>query len=1006
MTKEEFNFEEGEDKESGGGRFFTTFQIVFICIAGAAVIIAVGCMCAFLPDRSCEQPIGPELPTTVTAEPTEAPLTEPPVTEPPVTEPPVTEPRVTTLAPNATTEPWSGRLTYDLIPESYELYLKPYLYDDDLGEGDRIFTFDGRVKIHFRCNTTTQMVTLHMLNITIHDSTLTDSDGNEVGIESNSFTPIYEFVHFHVAAELEEGKDYILEIEYLGELWAGLSGFYRSSYEEDGEIKWLATTQMQPTSARRALPCFDEPDFKAVFQTQIEHRDDMVALSNGIEISVNESETEGWLITEYEATPMMSTYLLAFVVGYFNYTETYTDGGIRFRVWSRPEAVNTTVYALDIGSNITTYFEEYFNISFPLEKQDMIAVPDFSAGAMENWGLIIYRETALLYDSRVNSASNKQRVATVVSHELAHMWFGNLVTCLWWDDLWLNEGFASYVEGLGVEYAEPYWGMNEQFVDLHLQPVFDLDALGTSHPVQVAVNSPDEINEIFDSISYSKGASILRMLNDILGEDVFLSGLNAYLLRYREDNAKTDDLWAALTEADEGIGNNDVKQIMDTWTLQMGFPVVDFRRFDDTHFNASQEHFLINPDAGVDDRYGDVGYLWYVYLTYTRMTGADFENPNATWIEKEPWTLVHLSSPMENDWFLANIQQYGFYRVNYDDENWARLSQQLVDSHVVIPIENRAQLINDAFNLARVGRVDYPIALDLTLYMENEDDYVPWEALLGVISYITDMFSRHYGYGSLERYMREKIQPLYDDLTWDDDPDNDLHLVQYNRVNAIGTSCKYRNQDCLDQASTLFQEYMENDANNTDNLPDYEINPISPNLKTTVYCYGIQEGGQEEWEFGWRKYIETLDANEKSTWLFALSYSQAPWILSRYLDYSLDEDLVRSQDSYYVIVYVSRNYIGRSIAWDYLRSNWETYKQYYGESLSAFSYIISEITEDFNTDLELEELMAFGEGKNFGSATRAYEQSIEVANTNIAWMSTSADTVADWFEDAAPAIGE
>ncbi|XP_030841204.1 aminopeptidase N-like [Strongylocentrotus purpuratus] len=980
MPKEQFGFESDKDKESGG-HFFTTFQIVLICIVGACVIIAVGCMCALLPDRSCEPRIKPE--------------------------PTVTEPRLTTLSPTPTEELWSGRLTHDLIPESYELYLKPYLYDIDLGVGDRIYTFDGRVKIHFRCETATTMVTLHMLNITIHESTLSDSDGNEVDIESNSFTPEYDFVHFHVAEELVTGTDYVLEIEYLGELWAGLSGFYRSSYEEDGETKWLAASQMQPTSARRALPCFDEPDFKAVFQTQIEHRNDMVALSNGIETNVNKSETDGWLITEYKATPIMSTYLLAFIVGYFNYTEIYTDSGIRFRVWSRPEAVNTTVYARDIGSNITTYYEKYFNISFPLEKQDMIAVPGLSFWAMENWGLITFQETALLYDSRVNSASNKQYVASSLSHELTHQWFGNLVTCLWWDDLWLNEGFASYVEGLGVENAEPYWGMNEQFVNVDLQPVFDLDALGTSHPVLVPVNSPDEINEIFDSISYSKGASILRMLNDILGEDVFVSGLNAYLITHRKDNAKTDDLWAALTEADKGMGDNDVKQIMDTWTLQMGFPVVDFRRIDDTHFNASQEHFLINPDAGVDDRYGDLGYLWYIFLTYTQKTDVNFERPNTMWIEKEPWALITLSSPMEaDDWFLANIQHYGYYRVNYDNENWARLIQQLVDNHLVFPTENRAQLISDALTLARVGRVDYPIALDLTLYMENEEDYVPWEALLSVISYITDMFSRHYGYGSLERYMQKKVQTLYNDLQWNDDPVNDPHLTQFNRVNAIGTSCKYRNQDCLDQASTLFQEYMTNDANNIDNSPDYEINPISPNLKTTVYCYGIQEGGQEEWEFGWRKYKETLDAAEKSNWILALSYSQAPWILSRYLDYSLDVNSVRFQDSNTVIVYVSQNYIGRSNAWNYLRSNWETYKEYYGGSANLLSDIISDVTEDFNTDLELEELIAFGEGNNLGSATRAYKQAIEVTNTNIAWMSTSADTVADWFTDNAPAIGE
>ncbi|XP_063963335.1 aminopeptidase N-like [Lytechinus pictus] len=1003
MTKQEFDFEstEKEEKESGG-IFLTTFQLVFIGITAACVITAVGCMCALLPDRSCE---------VRTTEPPEEPMTTTPRMTPERTEPPVTEPRrttegdITTIAP--TVEPWNGRLSYDLIPDSYDLYLRPYLYPEDGGE-DKIFTFDGRVTIHFRCDVPTNVITLHLLDIELGVYTLRDYNGNYITISSHSLEEKYEFVHFNLANDLEADSDYVLYIEYLGQLRAGLSGFYRSSYQEGNEIRWLATTQMQPTSARQALPCFDEPDFKAVFRTEIEHRDDMVALSNGMETRTNESEIEGWTISRYLPTPKMSTYLLAFVVGYFDKLETWTDNGILLRVWSRPEAVNNTQYSLDIGSNLTTYFEEYFNISFPLAKQDMIAVPDFSAGAMENWGLIIYRETNLLYDSAVNSASNKQRVAEVVSHELAHMWFGNLVTCVWWDDLWLNEGFATYVEGsIGVNHAEPSWLMREQFVTIDLQSVFEPDALGTSHPVQVPVNHPDEINEIFDSISYSKGASINRMLNNILGEDVYTSGVNKYLQTHREDNAKTDDLWNALTEADKNIGDNDVKKIMDTWTLQMGYPVVNVRRLNDTHFNASQEHFLINPDAGVDDRYTDLGYQWYVYLTYTQQTDPDFDTPLNIWMEPNMTTLVPVSPFMvADDWFLVNIKQYGYYRVNYDDDNWARLSQQLMDDHTALPTENRAQLINDAFTLARVGRVDYPTALDLTLYMEQEEGYVPWEATLGAISYIRDMFSRYYGYGPLERYMRDKVQALYDSLGWTDDPENDLHLDQFNRENAIATSCRYRNQDCLDTASALFSQYMTDDANNVDNEPDYIINPISPNLKSVVYRYGIQEGGQVEWEFGWRKYQETTDPSEKIKWLVALSYSQAPWILSRYLDYSLDSDLVRSQDSSTVIVTVSRNYIGRSIAWDYLRSNWDTYLNYYRTSPSSLGYIVSEVTEDFNTELELEEVIAFREGKDLGPATRAYEQAIEVINTNIAWMKSSATIVAEWFEDAAPPIGE
>ncbi|XP_054751967.2 aminopeptidase N-like isoform X2 [Lytechinus pictus] len=990
--------EEGGPKKSSG-YYCTTGQLLFLAIVGAGIIAGVGCMAYYLPDRSCELPPTEE-PGKVT-EPQVQP-TEPRVTEPPVTEPHATEPRATThmMSPTPTDGIWDGRLPRDLIPENYQLYLKPYLYDEDLrpNTDDRRFTFDGRVKIVMECKMDTDVITLHINNITIRSYSLESKNGDVVDVTHVDYTPEYQFVHFHPATMLKEGTGYVLEIEYLGELWDGLAGFYRSSYAEGNETRWLATSQMQPTDARRALPCFDEPDLRAIFYSEIEHRKDMVALSNGIDEGEREGSNTGWMITTYRATPKMSTYLLAFVVGYFDKTEMYTENGVLFRVWSRPEAVESTRYALDIGANITTYFEKYFDTPFPLSKQDMIAVPDFSAGAMENWGLIIYRETALLYDDKVNSASNKQRVAVVVSHELAHQWFGNLVTPIWWDDLWLNEGFASYVEYLGVDYVEPDWGMREQFVVVDLQSVFEPDSLGTSHPVRVPVNSPDEINEIFDSISYSKGASIIRMLNNFLGEEVFVDGLSYYLNSHKESNADSDDLWFALKEADVGKGNNDVKAIMDTWTKQMGYPVVDLRRHGATQLNASQEHFLVNPEAGVDDKYGDLGYLWYVYLTYTQKTGADFTTPDYMWIEKEPWALVNLSSSMAaDDWYLANIQQFGFYRVNYDNENWARLSQQLVQDHTVLPNENRAQMINDAFSLARVGRVDYPIALNLTLYMDQEMDYIPWEAALGVISYITDMFSRYSGYGPLERYMRKQVENLYNSLGWEDDPINDQHLTQYNRINAVGTSCRYRNQDCLDTASDLYHMYMENDANNTANRLDYEINPITPNLKTTVYCYGIQEGGQEEWDFGWKKYGETQDAAEQTKWLYALACSQSPWILSRYLGYSLDQNYLRKQDSSYVIRYVSQNYIGRSLAWDFLRNEWDTVYDYYGNSFFVMRFILKAVTKYMNTPGELQMVRDFKVGRDFGSSTRTMEQVEDLIQANIWWMDNNAAIVEQWL---------
>ncbi|PIK55589.1 putative aminopeptidase N isoform X2 [Apostichopus japonicus] len=876
-----------------------------------------------------------------------------------------------------------------MYPRSYKLELQPCLYNE-CPDGMR-FKFYGNVAIDIVIQEDgIDQIVMHMKDIEVKAITVKKTVGSNVDIYDNyEEDEKYEFLIINCKEKLLKGTDYRVTIKYVGELSDGLSGFYRSSYiNEDGETVWLATSQMQPTDARRGLPCWDEPGFRSYFDTSIIHMQNMTALSNGIELrtETHEEAGEGWMKTTFKTTPKMPTYLLAFIVSNFAYKERFTSNGVRFRVWSRPEAINTTDYALDQGDRILTYFEDYFQTEFPLEKQDMVAVPDFSAGAMENWGLIIYRETALLYNPEENSAANKQRVAVVVSHELAHQWFGNLVTPEWWDDLWLNEGFASYVEYLGVDFTEPDWKMMEQFVVIDVQSVFTLDALGSSHPVRVPVGSPEEINEIFDRISYSKGGSILRMLNGILTEQVFRDGLFRYLTHYSEGNANSDKLWDSLNQVQDKY---DVKKIMDTWTLQMGYPLVHMTRSNNM-LEARQEHFLIDPNSPVDDKYGDLGYLWYVQLTHTHKSEREFTNPSYDWMngtEGEMLTFPLEASAASTDWYIINTKQLGYYRVNYDAENWQRLADQLSVDKSMIPAENRAALIDDAFTLARRGTISYDTALDLTKYLKDELDYIPWEAALTSFTYIRNMFSRYSGYGNLEKYMLCQIDSLYKAVGFEDDPMDNI-LEQYNRINAIDTACYYGHDGCLANASRELNEYM---MDSTDK--------VSPNLRTSVYCNGIRVGSALEWEFGLKKYQESTDPSEKSKWLFALSCSTEPWILSRFLGYIKDSSVVRTQDAAYVLRYTARNYVGRALAWDFLRSEWDYIFENFGGSSFTFDYIIRDLTAHFNTNFDLEELEKFGEGRDFGSAARTYQQAIDQTKTNIAWMENYADIVSQSFID-------
>ncbi|XP_013400083.2 putative aminopeptidase-2 [Lingula anatina] len=668
------------------------------------------------------------------------------------------------------------------------------------------------------------------------------------------------------------------------------------------------------------------------------------------------------------------------------------------RVWARREAEDQTAYALNAGVNILEHFENYYNISFPLPKQDMIAIPDFAAGAMENWGLITYRETALLYDPKVSSASNKQRVAVVVSHELAHQWFGNLVSPLWWDDLWLNEGFASYVEYLGVDFIESTWKMMEQFLVEDLEDVFKLDGLANSHPIYVPVGHPDEINEIFDRISYAKGASIIRMMNNFLTEDVFRRGLTRYLNRHAYDVATHDDLWAALSEQTREDGHPvDVKTIMDTWTLQMGYPVVKINRtYSEQPSTVSQSHFLIDPTVEPNPKYpSPFNYKWEIPLTLTT-SNSPMWNGTIRWMKKNDISLntTDLNNVGDDGWVIGNLQQYGYYRVNYDRKNWDNILNQLNTHHRMIHVKNRAQIIDDAFNIANSGidpAVDIELAMQTTKYLSKETEYIPWEAALLNVGYLDIMMSKTQHYGNYQKYMLHQILPLYNRVGWEDTGGPGEHLEHYNRINALGRACAYGYQPCLDKATEMFNSWM-NSAN-----PD-EDNPIPPNLKSLVYCNAIKKGTSQMWDWTYERYKKANVASEQVKLLYGLSCSSQTWILSRYLEYAITSSEIRKQDGTSVIVYVARNHIGRGLAWDFIRSKWNFLMNDYGGGSFSFSSIIRGVTTHFNTQFELDKLNEFISSRdNLGSGQRAFEQAVEKTQANIKWMQANEKKLGEWL---------
>ncbi|KAM8973866.1 aminopeptidase N-like isoform 2-T2 [Pelodytes ibericus] len=965
---------------------------IFFCVAAVATIIALAVV--YAEEKAKNHDL--TNPQTTTQNPSNPTSTSSASTSPSSTSTSSTNPASTTTAPS--NDPWNKyRLPKTLKPYHYDVELRPVLVKNAQG----LYVFYGKSTAYFTCVEATNLVIIHSnkLNFTTpNKAVLRDSDTNDLPVSIVEEVLLTNYLVLHVVNSLEVGKNYSVHTDYIGELADDLAGFYRSEYVEDGETKIIATTQMQAPDARKAFPCFDEPAMKATFKITLIHKEDYVALSNMNSISETDVTIDGepWRRTEFDTTVKMSTYLVAFIVSQFKSIGdpgNSTTTGVR--IWGRKKAIEDEKqgdYALHITKIILDFFVDYYKAPYPLPKSDQVALPDFSAGAMENWGLVTYRETALLFDEQSSSIGNKERVLTVVSHELAHQWFGNLVTIRWWNDLWLNEGFASYVEYLGADKAEPTWNIKDLTVLNDIHRVMAVDALASSHPLtskEEEVNTPSEISELFDSIAYSKGASVIRMLSSFLTEEVFIEGLATYLDDFKYDNTVYSDLWDRLqvvVDANPSLNlPNTVGNIMDRWVLQMGFPAV---KIDTTTGIVSQSHFLLDPDSVVT-RPSDFGYEWIVPISFRKTS-----NDGMYWLTGPSETVEEFKTGA-GQWFLANINVTGYYRVNYDDKNWDELLKQLETDHSVIPVINRAQIIDDAFNLARAKHINTTRALDTTRYISEDVEYMPWQATLSSLSFFVQMFDRTDVYGPMKEYLKKQVTPLFQHfktLTGNFTQRPESLTDQYNEINAINTACSYGIPECAELATELFNEWRTTGDNR-----------IHPNLRSTIYCSAVAQGGEAEWNFIWEKFAASDNAQESDKLRAALACSKEPWILNRLLEYSLDSNKIRRQDTVSTISNVCSNVIGQGLSWDFVRAKWSDIFELFGASSFSFGNLIERVSRRFATEFELQQLEQFkldNQDVGFGTATRTLEQAIEKTKANIKWVNENKEPVLKWFQDA------
>lgn len=871
------------------------------------------------------------------------------------------------------------RLPGSLRPKLYNITFQLFVDSDD----PRDFNFSCETVIHIDCLTSTNMILLHLLDHNITYISIENGSG-VVEVEEWWQNEKLQMLLFKCAYTLLAGHKYILTIRSTSSMSEALRGFYYSQYKENDQKKYIFTTMMEPTDARRVFPCFDEPDFKAVFIFNIKRKEEHTSLTNlprRITLGPDEDGYYTDVFDEPRNVPM-STYLVAIAVGDLDRLESSVNN-VTFRTWCRSKEVNKTKYALDIGMKFMEFFEDYFQIPYPLPKEDMIAVPTMSFSGMEHWGLITYRETMMLYEEGVTSSDDKEMMTVIIAHEVAHQWFGNLVSPYWWDDLWLNEGFATYMMFLAVDRVLPSWNMaNKLIVDTRgVQNVMKADDDNNTHPVYVSVYDPDDISKIFDLISYAKGGAIIRMMNFFLGEDTFRRGLTRYLKDFSYRTATHNDLWASLSKQAEIDKHDfiDVKEVMDSWVLEENYPVVTLTKTDSCTLKVTQSAFLETNEQRLERS----NVTWKIPFVYTTDVDRNFNKTytDIDWLTTET-TYVTDDNIQNASWILGNVQQYGFYRVNYDENNWNALLDQLKSDHTVIHPINRAQIINDAWNLARAGLLDMKIALQTLDYLDSELDFVPWKAALRELKYVKTSLQLTSLYGPFENFMRKILKQAYRKTAEGTDHYNRL---QYSTI--AKAACDFNLADCVNDAIEMFAAWKQDNSSR-----------VASDLKEMVYCIGVRNGGLDEWNFVLEKFNKSDSSSERNALLNALTCTQTPWLLRNLTDMIFDQFVFSRTEQVSLMVELSNTPVGRLLAWNILEERWQTIRDKFGKDLNFISAIISAITEPYNSLPELNKLTAFvRDQQDLGSAKEVIEIAIDYTQSNMNWLNKYQDTIKTWL---------
>ncbi|XP_049765842.1 aminopeptidase N-like [Schistocerca cancellata] len=876
-----------------------------------------------------------------------------------------------------------ARLPLEAVPYHYELELAPYFQP----EGDfQALDVDGQVTIHVEVQASqTDTITLHAGDsVTIDPADIrvrsTAEDGSEQELTVDDATRDWDTEMVNISLGTQLSGELSLVVPFRSRLRTDMDGFYLSEYQAGGQTRYLAATQFAPMSARKAFPCFDEPALKANFSVTLYPPTGYGALSNGALDSAPAAAArhsrrtlpaaESRSAVTFETTRPMPTYLVGVVV---YDTETFTaderpesESWGALRVWSRQDTADQRGLAQDVAAAALDYlgglFPDFFRYMVP--KMDQVAVPDFYFGAMENWGLVTYRERALLADEAESSVAAQRYAVTTMAHELAHQWFGDLVTPDFWNVLWLKEGFATYwAYHTDLGLVTDCWGLREHFLVEQMAIALDADASESTH----ALTSAPDTAALYDDISYSKGGSILRMFSNWLGEDQFNKALNTYLLNRMYSSALPEELFAAIAEE----GYPELADYMETWTTTPGFPVINVTREGQNATLTQARYLLKRPENST------YSTPWPSLISY--VVGTDFQltATKSVWVMGEESTTID-GLATEEPLFL-NLNWTGFFRINYDTASWRLIQEQLTSNHLAVPRETRAQLVSDVFSLARSDHLDYELALNFSLYLYQEEDYLPWAIAFRIFDYLDTFLISTEHYPAFQSYVKSLLERFYWTLTFSARPDDD-HMTRSLRAGVGKWLCRVHDSSCLNYAWQLAQAASSpSDAN------------VDPDMRAAVYCVWATDNAR--WEALWQHYLQTTVATEKQEVLSALGCSQDEAKLNTYLGYTLEKDKIKPQDAQTVFTSVCTTPMGVKVATDFIVNNTEAFAQgRYAEK------IISGLAKRVTTEEQLTQLQSLQSLEALQKINATVDSAISAATAQVEWADSHINTIGSWLE--------